>query len=49
MRAYKNFEAYNQAAERWVRDMKVNLNENELTVVKGKEGYVTVQLLYHSH
>ena len=49
MKAYKNLEAYNQATEGCVRDMKANLNENELTVVKGKEGYVTVQLLHHFH
>ena len=34
MKAYKSLEAYNQLIEGWVRDVKVNLNENGFTVVK---------------
>ena len=44
MKAYKSLEAYNQVIEGWVKDVKVNLNENGLTVVKGKAGCSTVQL-----
>ena len=33
MKAYKSLETYNQVIEGWVRDVKVNLNENGLTVV----------------
>ena len=46
MKAYKSLEAYNQVIEGWVRNVKVDLNENGLTVVKGKVGYGKVQLLY---
>ena len=46
MKAYKSLEAYNQVIEGWVKDGKVNLNENGLTVVKGKVGCSTVQLLH---
>ena len=46
MKAYKSLEAYNQAIERLVRDVKVNLNENGLTVLKGKVGCSTTQLLH---
>ena len=46
MKVYKNLEAYNQVIEGWVRNVKVDLNENGLTVVKGKVGYGKVQLLY---
>ena len=44
MKAYKSLEAYNQVIEGWVRDAKVNLNG--LTVVKGKVGCSTAQLLH---
>ena len=45
VKAYKrSLEAYNQVIEGWVRDVKVNLNE--LTVVKGKVGCSTAQLLH---
>ena len=43
MKAYKSLEAYNQVIEGWVRDVKVNLSENGLTVVKGCS---TAQLLH---
>ena len=46
VKAYKSLEAYNLVIEGWVRDVKVNLNENGLTVVKGKVGCSTVQLLH---
>ena len=46
MKAYKSLEAYNQVIEGWVRDVKVNLNENGLTVVKGKVGCSIAQLLH---
>ena len=46
MKAYKSLEAYNQVIEGWVRDVKVNLNENGLTLVKGKVGCSTAQLLH---
>ena len=46
MKAYKSIEAYNRVIEGRVRDVKVNLNENGLTVVKGKVGCSTVQLLH---
>ena len=46
MKAYKSLEAYNQVIEGWVRDVKVNLNENGLTFVKGKVGCSTAQLLH---
>ena len=46
MKAYKSLEAYNQVIEGWVRNVKVDLNENGLTVVKEKVGYGKVQLLY---
>ena len=46
MKAYKSLETYNQVIEGWVRDVKVNLNENGLTVVKGKVGCSTAQLLH---
>ena len=46
MKAYKRLEAYNQVIEGWVRYEKVNLDKNELTVVQGKEGCSTVQLLH---
>ena len=36
MKAYKSLEAYHQITEGWVRDVKVNLNENGLNVVRGK-------------
>ena len=45
MKAYKSLEAYHQITEGWVRNLKVNLNENELNVVKGKLGCSTAQLL----
>ena len=40
MKAYKSLEAYNQVIEGWVRDVKVNLNEN------GKVDCSTAQLLH---
>ena len=46
MKTYKRLKAYNQVIEGWIRDVKVNLNENGLTVVKGKVGCATVQLLH---
>ena len=46
MKAYKSLKAYNQVIEGWIRGVKVNLNENGLTVVKGKVGCTTVQLLH---
>ena len=46
MKAHKSLEAYNQVIEGRVRDVKVNLNENGLTVVKGKVGCSTAQLLH---
>ena len=46
VKAYKSLKAYNQVTEGWVRDVKVNLNENGLTVATRKVGYTTVQLLY---
>ena len=46
MKAYKSLEAYNQVIEGWVRDVKVNLNENGFTFVKGKVGCSTAQLLH---
>ena len=46
VKAYKSLEAYNLVIEGWVRDVKVNLNENGLTVVKGKVGCSTAQLLH---
>ena len=46
MKAYKSLEAYNQVIEGWVRDRKVNLNENGLTAVRGKVGCSTAQLLH---
>ena len=46
MKAYKSLEAYNQVIEGWVRDVKVNLNENGLTFVKAKVGCSTAQLLH---
>ena len=46
MKAYKSLETYNQVIEGWVRDVKVNLNENGLTFVKGKVGCSTAQLLH---
>ena len=46
MKAYKRLEAYNQVIEGWVRDEKVNLDRNGLTVVQGKVGCSTVQLLH---
>ena len=46
MKAYKSLETYNQVIEGWVRDVKVNLNENGLTLVKGKVGCSTAQLLH---
>ena len=46
MKAHKSLEAYNQVTEGRVRDVKVNLNENGLTVVKGKVGCSTAQLLH---
>ena len=46
MKAYKSLEACNQVMEGWVRDVKVNLNENGLPVVKGKVGCSTAQLLH---
>ena len=45
MKAYKSLEAYNQVIEGWVRDVKVNLIENGLTVGRGKVGCTTEQLL----
>ena len=45
MKAYKSLEAYDQITEGWVRDVKVNLNENGLNVVRGKVGCSTAQLL----
>ena len=44
LKAYKSLEAYNQVNEGWVRDVKVNLNENGLTAVKGKVGCTKAQL-----
>ena len=46
MKAYKSLEAYNQVIEGWVKDVKVNLNENGLTAVKAKVGCSTAQLLH---
>ena len=46
MKAYKSLKAYNQVIEVWVRDVKVNLNENGLIVVEGKVGCSTAQLLH---
>ena len=46
MKVHKSLEAYNQVTEGWVRDVKVNLNENGLTAVKGKVGCSTAQLLH---
>ena len=46
MKVYKSLEAYNQVIEGWIRDVKVNLNENGLTFVKGKVGCTTAQLLH---
>ena len=48
MKAYKSLKAYNQVIEVWVRDVKVNLNENELIVVEGKVGCSTAQLLHRT-
>ena len=45
MKVYKSLEAYNQVIEGWVKDVKVNLNENGLTAVKAKVGCSTAQLL----
>ena len=37
MTIFHQYTAYNQVTEGWVRDLKVNLNENVLTtVVKGR-------------
>ena len=47
-KAYKNLEAYNQVIEGWARNVKINSNENGLTVVKGNVDYVKVQLLLHT-
>ena len=44
MKAYKRLETYNQVIKGWVRDVKVNLNENGLTAVNGKVGWSTTQL-----
>ena len=49
MKAYKSLKAYNQVMEviqviQLIRAVKVNLNENELTIVKGKVECSTVQL-----
>ena len=46
IKAYKNLETYNQVIEVWVTHGKVNLDKNGLTVVKGKVGCSTVQLLH---
>ena len=47
MKAHKSLEAYNRVIEGWLRDVKVNSNENVLTVVKGKELlYTTMKRLY---
>ena len=46
IKAYKSLEAYNQVIEGWVKDVKVNLNENGLTAVKAKVGCSTAQLLH---
>ena len=45
MKAYKSLQIYNQVTEGLVRNVKINLSENELTVVKEKVGYATVQRL----
>ena len=45
MKAYKSLQIYIQVTEGLVRNVKINLSENELTVVKEKVGYATVQRL----
>ena len=48
MKAYKSLKAYNQVIEVWVRDVKVNLNENGLIVVEGKVGCSAAQPLHRT-